>query len=162
MHVEDENAMLNTDFLVCNCGGIITFPILQDTGLHVKSIEMSEDIDWLFRVSISDAKGECRVIWLTIQEGGGEELKWGVSRHLIISREIDQRMAHTAQSRLIESYISHLQEMDFDIRDIEFSPEIIGTFRISIANEKGPDYAYWTNIPVYYWFEDWRREMNMN
>ena len=24
MHVEDENAMLNTDFLVCNCGGIIT------------------------------------------------------------------------------------------------------------------------------------------
>ena len=27
VHVEDENAMLNTDFLRCNCGGIITVVI---------------------------------------------------------------------------------------------------------------------------------------
>ena len=138
------------------------FPALQDSGLHVHSIEMSGDIDWLFRVLLSNAKDENKVIWMTVQEGGDEELTWGVSRHLIISHEIDPLVAHTTQSRLLENYISHLQEMGFDIRGIEFSPEIMGVFRVSIANEEGSDYVYWTKIPAYYWLENWKREMNMN
>ena len=130
------------------------FPALQNSGLRVRSIEMSGDIDWLFRVLVSDARDENKVFWMTVQEGGDQELAWGVSRHLTISHEIDPFMAHTAQSRLIESYIAHLQEMGFDIRGIEFSPEIMGVLRVSAANEEGSVHAYWTKIPAYYWFEN--------